>query len=229
MVCTSTPCAGVHLAIYPSYVSADKGQEADSAESWLQIRGSPVSCASILGHLVLQRLRSAQAASGTSPIPSLLVTPYAKRVTRQCILLKLHRKIQEKNIEVQLKMSGVNRGTSSVLATFFLLWLNTMTRAKKKSVELELQIWMVSAHDGDDNCFCWFKPFCGGEVEICVMTERAWILKLQAVGRANLKWYELWNLKPSASDKILLWIHNSSSLRLPLSDVIYFLFHFSTY
>lgn len=61
MVCTSTLCVGVHLAIYPSYVSADKGQEADNAESWLQIRGSLVSCASILGHLVFRRLRSAQA------------------------------------------------------------------------------------------------------------------------------------------------------------------------
>lgn len=124
MVYISTPCAGIHLAIYPSYVSADKGQEADSAESWLQIRGSPVSCASILGHLVFQRLRSAQVASGdtgTSPIPSLLVTPYAKRVTLQSILLKLNKKIQEKNVKVQFKMSGVNHGTSSVLATFFLL------------------------------------------------------------------------------------------------------------
>lgn len=78
MICTSTPCADIHLAIYPSYVSADKGQEANSAESWLQIRGSPVSCASILGHLVFQRLRSGQVAlggTGTSPIPSHLVTP----------------------------------------------------------------------------------------------------------------------------------------------------------
>lgn len=111
-------------AIYPSYVSADKGQEADSAESWLQIRGSLVSCDSILGHLVFWRLRSARAASegtGTPHIPSLLMTPYTKRLTIQSTLLKLNGKIQERKVEVQFKMSGVNHGTSSILATFFLL------------------------------------------------------------------------------------------------------------
>lgn len=124
MVCTSTPCAGIHRAIYPSYVSADKGQEADSAESWLQIRGFLVSCDSILGYLVFRRLRSAQAASestGTPHIPSLLVTPYAKRLTIQSTLLKLHGKIQERKVEVQFKTSGINHGTSSILTTFFLL------------------------------------------------------------------------------------------------------------
>lgn len=50
-------------------------------------------------------------------------------------------------------MSGVNHGTSSVLATFFLAVIKYNDQGKK-TVELELQIWRVRAHDGDDNCFC---------------------------------------------------------------------------